>query len=84
MRNRADFRAAAAVPELVIDRSNPPPDVVQAARDRGARWTKHKTEAQKRAHLPAVTLDGERWALIFPPVLYQFVTTYLTIPANVP
>ena len=37
---------------------DPPPDVVQAARDRGARWTKHKTEAQKRAHLPAVTLDG--------------------------
>ena len=34
--------------------------------------------------LAAVTLDGERWAFIFPPVLYQFVVTYLTIPANVP
>jgi hypothetical protein len=34
--------------------------------------------------LAAVTLDGERWALIFPPVLYQFVLSYLTIPANVP
>jgi hypothetical protein len=34
--------------------------------------------------LAAVTLDGERWALVFPPTLYQFVTTYLTIPANVP
>ena len=34
--------------------------------------------------LAAVTLDGERWAFIFPPVLYQFVTTYLTIPANTP
>ncbi|MGA2788606.1 MAG: hypothetical protein ABSF60_13875, partial [Verrucomicrobiota bacterium] len=30
--------------------------------------------------LAAVTLDGERWAFVFPPVLYQFVTTYLTIP----
>jgi hypothetical protein len=34
--------------------------------------------------LAAVTLDGERWAFVFPPVLYQFVVTYLTIPANVP
>ena len=30
--------------------------------------------------LAAVTLDGERWTFVFPPVLYQFVTTYLTIP----
>ena len=34
--------------------------------------------------LAAVTLDGERWAFVFPPVLYQFVSTYLTIPANAP
>ena len=34
--------------------------------------------------LAAVTLEGERWAFVFPPVLYQFVTSYLTIPANVP
>jgi hypothetical protein len=34
--------------------------------------------------LAAVTLDGERWAFEFPPVLYQFVLSYLTIPANVP
>jgi hypothetical protein len=34
--------------------------------------------------LAAVTLDGQRWAFIFPPVLYQFVLSYLTIPANVP
>jgi hypothetical protein len=34
--------------------------------------------------LAAVTLDGERWAFVFPPVLYQFVLNYLTIPANVP
>jgi len=34
--------------------------------------------------LAAVTLDGERWAFVFPPVLYQFVVTYLIIPANVP
>ena len=34
--------------------------------------------------LAAVTLDGERWAFVFPPGLYQFVLSYLTIPANVP
>ena len=27
-----------------------------------------------------VTLDGERWAFVFPPVLYQFVLSYLSIP----
>jgi hypothetical protein len=34
--------------------------------------------------LAAVILDGDRWAFVFPPVLYQFVSTYLTIPANTP
>jgi hypothetical protein len=34
--------------------------------------------------LTAVTLAGERWVFVFPPVLYQFVSTYLKIPANVP
>jgi Domain of unknown function (DUF4340) len=34
--------------------------------------------------LAAVTLDGERWAFIFPPASYQLVLSYLTIPANVP
>jgi len=34
--------------------------------------------------LAAVTLEGERWAFVFPPVLYQFVLSYLTIPANIP
>jgi hypothetical protein len=34
--------------------------------------------------LAAVTLDGERWAFEFPPVLYPFVLSYLTIPSNVP
>jgi hypothetical protein len=34
--------------------------------------------------LAAVTVDGERWAFLFPPGLYQFVLSYLTIPANVP
>ena len=31
--------------------------------------------------LAAVTLDGERWVFVFPPVVYQYVSTYLTIPA---
>jgi hypothetical protein len=39
---------------------------------------------QKQTALAAVTLDGERWAFLFPPVLYQFVSSYLTIPVNVP
>jgi hypothetical protein len=34
--------------------------------------------------LAAVTLEGEHWVFVFPPVLYQFVLSYLTIPANVP
>ena len=34
--------------------------------------------------LAAVTLDGERWAFVFPPVLYQLVVAYLTIPSNAP
>ena len=34
--------------------------------------------------LAAVNFDGSRWVFVFPPVLYQFVVTYLTIPANAP
>ena len=34
--------------------------------------------------LAAVTLDGERWAFVFPPVLYPLVAEHLTIPANAP
>jgi Domain of unknown function (DUF4340) len=34
--------------------------------------------------LAAVTLDGERWVFVFPPVTYQFVSTYLTIPPDAP
>jgi hypothetical protein len=34
--------------------------------------------------LAAVTLDDERWAFVFPPVVYQFVATYLTIPQDAP
>ncbi|HEY1717519.1 MAG TPA: DUF4340 domain-containing protein [Verrucomicrobiae bacterium] len=34
--------------------------------------------------LAATTLDGERWAFVFPPGPYMFVLSYLTIPANVP
>ena len=39
---------------------------------------------QAQTALAAVTLEGERWVFVFPPVLYQFVLSYLTIPANVP
>jgi Domain of unknown function (DUF4340) len=33
--------------------------------------------------LAAVTLDGERWAFVFPPGPYLFVLSYFTIPASV-
>jgi hypothetical protein len=32
----------------------------------------------------SVPLDGQNWIFEFPLVLYQYVQTYLTIPANVP
>lgn len=34
--------------------------------------------------LAAVTLDGERWAFVFPPVIYPLVTSFLTISTNAP
>ena len=39
---------------------------------------------QAQTALAAVTLDGERWAFVFPAPLYQLVTAYLTIPASTP
>ena len=39
---------------------------------------------QAQTALAAVTLDGERWAFVFPAPLYQLVTAYLTIPAGTP
>jgi hypothetical protein len=42
------------------------------------------TEISNQTALAAVTLDGERWAFVFPPGPYLFVSNYLTIPANVP
>jgi len=35
---------------------------------------------QLQTALAAVTLDGERWAFLFPPALYQLVLSYFTIP----
>jgi hypothetical protein len=42
------------------------------------------TEISNQTALAAVTLDGKRWAFVFPPGPYLFVLSYLTIPANVP
>lgn len=39
---------------------------------------------QGHTALAATTLNGERWVFVFPPTLYQFVTTYLIIPPNTP
>jgi hypothetical protein len=35
---------------------------------------------QLQTALAGVTLDGERWAFLFPPALYQLVLSYFTIP----
>jgi hypothetical protein len=35
---------------------------------------------QFQTALAAVTLDGDRWAFVFPPTVYQLVVEYLTIP----
>jgi hypothetical protein len=40
--------------------------------------------SQANTALAAVTLADERWVFVFPPVVYQFVSTYLTIPADAP
>jgi hypothetical protein len=37
--------------------------------------------AGSQTAVAAVTLEGERWAFVFPPVLYQFVLSYLSLPA---
>jgi hypothetical protein len=51
----------------------------------GAKYTvDFGSEISLQTALASVTLDGERWAFVFPPPLYQFVLSYLTIPANVP
>jgi hypothetical protein len=60
--------------QIVIELKNGTKDTV----DFGAELPSSQTA------LAAVALDGERWAFVFPPVLYQFVLSYLTIPANVP
>jgi hypothetical protein len=46
--------------------------------DFGAELTRSQTA------LAAVNFDGSRWVFVFPPILYQFVVTYLTIPPNAP
>jgi len=52
----------------------------------GAKDTVDFVREYPEAHtaLATTVLDGERWAFVFPPVVYQYVLSYLTIPANVP
>ncbi|HXE42315.1 MAG TPA: hypothetical protein VN516_04755, partial [Candidatus Baltobacteraceae bacterium] len=38
----------------------------------------------KQSGTAMVTLDGDRWAFVMSPEIYQFVSFYLTIPTNVP
>jgi len=37
-----------------------------------------------RTPLAVVTLDGERWAFVFPPVLFPLIQEYFTIPSDTP
>ncbi len=46
----------------------------------GAKHTVDFGASASQTALAAVMLDGQRWAFVFPPVLYQFVLSYLTIP----
>jgi hypothetical protein len=39
---------------------------------------------QANTALATVTLGKDRWEFVFPPVVYQFVSTYLTIPPDAP
>jgi hypothetical protein len=41
-------------------------------------------EVRAQTALAAVTLDGERWAFVFPPVLFPLVAENLTIPPKDP
>jgi len=47
----------------------------------GRQYTVDFGIAGSQTAVAAVTLDGERWAFVFPPVLYQFVLSYLSLPA---
>jgi len=46
----------------------------------GAKHTVDFGIAGSQTAVAAVTLDGERWAFVFPPALYQFVLSYLSLP----
>ncbi|MEY4916720.1 MAG: hypothetical protein RL616_633 [Verrucomicrobiota bacterium] len=41
-------------------------------------------ELRGQTALAAVTLDGERWAFVFPAAFYPLVSTYLTVPPGAP
>lgn len=41
-------------------------------------------ELSSQTALAAVTLDGERWAFVFPPTIFQLVLAYLTVPPGTP
>jgi hypothetical protein len=47
----------------------------------GSRYTVDFGISGTQTAVAAVTLDGERWAFVFPPALYQFVLSYLSLPA---
>jgi len=38
------------------------------------------TPISNQSALASVMLDGQRWVFVFPPVAYQFVVSYLTVP----
>lgn len=71
MKNLADYGFAPANLQITIELK----DGKKYAVDFGA------TIDNGNDALAAVTLDGERWAFVFPAIPYQFVLNYLTIPA---
>ncbi len=46
----------------------------------GAKHTVDFGISGSQTAVAGVMLDGERWAFVFPPVLYQFVLSYLSLP----
>ena len=55
--------------------------VIRTQRKNSAKYTvDFGAPISDQTALAAVMLDGERWVFVFPPVLYQFVLSYLSIP----
>ncbi len=59
-------------------------EITVELKDGGKYSVNFGAEISNQTALASVMLDGERWAFVFPPALYQFVLTYLTLPPKAP